>query len=79
MAKAPEAKPAEFTPTVDNLVGMVQRDLAILQSHLNQPVQTINAPACVAHLERMMMIMQRVPGPEAYAQQNGKSAEARAN
>ena len=78
MAKAPAV--TEITPTYDNLVGMVQRDLAILGTHLNQPVSQINAPACVAHLERMMMIMQRLPGPEAFAPPpNGKGAEARAS
>lgn len=65
-----------FTPS--DIVGAIQRGLGELAAYLNAPVQEINASLCVAHMQRLTALMERIE-PLAQAPINPNAHEARAN
>ena len=77
---AQDATPS-LTVTSSDIVGAVQRGVAELQVYLNQPIHLIDGPMCVAHLERMMGFISRIPAvpPQDAANSNQPDAKRKAS
>lgn len=78
--KMAESKETSITLTNSDIIGATARGLQEALAHLNQPSENVHGPAVVAHLERLMTMMQRIPPPiQAANTANGAQAEKRAN
>lgn len=69
---------ADLTLTPSDIVGAIQRGIGELAAYLNAPVQEIDPSICIAHMQRLTGLMERLEVARPQAPANDVR-EARAN